>query len=103
MWPNDEIFVATTAHAAGLTIADINDCGDTFYDGASFQYNKSFSASDYERFLTQDEGPAMFHPVLYGDEYHERLKRLAEHRNRTETGRRFHNRLKSLVTRICRW
>lgn len=45
----------------------------------------------------------MFHPVLYGEEYHQRVKRLAEHRNRKETGRRFTNRLKSCISRSRRW
>lgn len=103
LWPNDEIFVATTAHHAGLSIADINEYDDTLYDGEFFQYNKSFSAADYEGFLMQSGGPAMFHPVLYGEEYYQRVKRLAEHRNRKETGRRFTNRLKSCISRSQRW
>lgn len=60
LWPNDEAFVATTIAASGLSLADLNALGRSFYDADTFGYTHMIDLADVPA-----TGPAkLFHPVL---------------------------------------
>lgn len=60
LWPNDEAFVATTIAALGLSHADLNALGRTFYQTDSFGYDNALDSSS----ITSDGASQLFHPVL---------------------------------------
>jgi len=75
LWPNDEGFVATALTAAGFRCRDFNDLGRAYYDEASFTFD---SPIDGDRFAPPANRPWLYHPVLAGDAYRDKMARLRD-------------------------
>lgn len=73
LWPNDEVFTATTLMRAGLTCRDLNADGQV-YDPDRFGF--WWPLSDRQLATEGREGFA-YHPVLNGDAYFRKLFQLA--------------------------
>jgi hypothetical protein len=76
-WPNDEAFTATTLHNAGFTCADLNAFGRTFYEAGTFSGE---GAIDGDAVAPPAGGVKAYHPVLYGEDYRNKVHRLAAKR-----------------------
>jgi hypothetical protein len=76
-WPNDEAFTATTLQNAGFACADFNGFGRTFYEAGAFSGE---GAIDGDALAPAPGGVKAYHPVLFGDEYKAKVKRLAAKR-----------------------
>ena len=81
LWPNDEVFAASTLVRAGLVCRDLNDFGEV-YEAGGFSFWTPFT----ERWVAEAgrEGRA-YHPVLSGQRYFMKLFRLADELGRLET------------------
>jgi hypothetical protein len=73
LWPNDEAFVATTIVQAGLSSSDLKSLNKSLYDDQSFSYEHPIKA---ENFVSDSAGPKLYHPVLWGDDYADKVRRL---------------------------
>jgi hypothetical protein len=72
-WPNDEVFTATTLMRKGFACRDLNALG-AVYDPQTFGY--WWPLSDRQVREQGQEG-AVYHPVLNGDRYFQKLFHLA--------------------------
>lgn len=73
VWPNDEVFVATTLMRAGFDCRDLNAHGEV-YDPQSFGF--WWPISDRQLQAEGRDGFA-YHPVLNGEAYFQKLLQLA--------------------------
>lgn len=64
LWPNDEIFVATSLIHAGFTTADLNEFGRQVYDTSSYSYD---TVIDGESLNPPPAMPFLYHSVLCGE------------------------------------
>lgn len=80
LWPNDEGFAATTAAAAGLTMADLNDAGERFYDAETFSYTNII---DGAHVAERQTGARLLHPVLAGDDLARKRERMQAETTKT--------------------
>ena len=72
-WPNDEGMVATTLLNADFVCRDFNAFDRSFYDATTFSFKQ---AIDGDSFDTLRQASVMFHPVLFGKQYRDKLARL---------------------------
>ncbi len=100
LWPNDEAFVATTLHAAGLICRDFNDFGRSFYDLKSFSFE---NVIDGHAFTAEAPELRMYHPVLFGEAYARKLERLNAPRNLDTPTKRRIRRVLSEINRRTAW
>ena len=72
LWPNDEVFVATTIGASGLSFADLNGLGRSFYDADTFGYNRVIDPAEVSSLART----MLCHPVLTVEDQERRRARL---------------------------
>jgi hypothetical protein len=90
-WPNDEVFVATTLHGAGLHCRDFNDFGAPVHDEQSFGFFEPIDGEHFQRELALRPGFRIFHPVLFGEEYERKVRKLNDYAERSERWKRLRN------------
>ena len=101
LWPNDESFAATAAMAAGLSIADVNDLGERFYEGDTYSYTNVIDGS---RFMPEGAAPRLHHPVLFGDDLARKLRRLKDdHSAPTPLPERVYRKIIATANGAMRW
>ena len=101
LWPNDESFVATAAVAAGLSIADLNDLGERFYDAETYSYT---NVIDGARFVPDSAAPRLHHPVLFGEDLARKLQRLKDdHSAPTPLPERAYRKIVAAANGATRW
>jgi len=74
-WPNDEAFVATEIVYGGLSAADLNDFGPPAYSSDTLGFDKPIDGAAGTLIQLQS---MIYHPVLYGSAYRERIERISE-------------------------
>jgi len=101
LWPNDEAFVATAVEAAGLSFADFNALGQTFYDDTTFTYTEVI---DGDGFAGGEGPPRLYHPVLSGEDLARKRRKLVEdHGKPTPRWERAYRRAAAAVNGATRW
>ena len=73
LWPNDEGMVATTLKNGPFECRDLNDFGAVFYDSDSFTFD---GATNGECLRSTTREIRIHHPVLFGQQYEDKLNRL---------------------------
>jgi len=101
LWPNDEAFVATAVGAAGLSSADFNALGKTFYDDETFTYTEVIDADE---FVPGDGPPRLHHPVLSGEDLARKRRKLVDdHGKPTPRWKRAYRRGAAAINGATRW
>jgi hypothetical protein len=103
LWPNDEVFVATTLKTAGLDCRDLNDGPVPVYDAESFGYFRLIEGARFERELRGAAAFRIFHPVLYDEDYARKQEKLTSFAATGDTWRRRRNRLAARILSLTRW
>jgi hypothetical protein len=103
LWANDELFAATTLMANGLSCRDLNSYGAPVYDEAEYSFETVFEGSQFENDLAQRSGIHMFHSVLYGDDYHAKIAKLAHYEQRSERLKTMINLVKKQINLRRKW
>ena len=88
-WPNDEVFVASTLIRQGFTCRDFNEFGQ-IYDEAWYQFWKPHTQGEIE---AEGRRGWIYHPVLGGSRYFEKLSRWAIKRGQLDELERVVDRL----------
>ena len=73
LWPNDEIFVATTLAHARLKFSDLNSFSADLYDESSYAFDLVL---DGDRFTPPANVPRLYHSVLRGQALKAKLERV---------------------------
>lgn len=100
LWPNDEAMVATTLCHARFACRDLNDFGTTWYDDVSFSFTEPL---DGDSFRAGSDGLRIFHPVLYGEQYHRKVARLQEAGAPRSRGRELAIRVAAKINSLMPW
>ncbi len=75
LWPNDEAHVATALANGGFMCRDFNDFGRPLYTPETFSFHTPI---DGDRLAPVDDTLRMHHPVLFGEAFQRKVKRLGE-------------------------
>lgn len=74
-WPNDESFVATTLSNDGSVCRDLNSFGRVFYNGTTFSF---FAPHDGDTLVMADDEVLVYHPVLFEEDYKQKVRKLKQ-------------------------
>lgn len=72
LWPNDEVFVATTLKEAAMQSADLNGLDHLFYGKDTFGYGRAVDPSEVDALASTK----LYHPVLTTEDQTRRAARL---------------------------
>ncbi|RRA47924.1 hypothetical protein [Acidipila sp. EB88] len=72
-WANDEAFVATTLSNSPFTCRDLNDFGPTLYTTETLTFHAAFNGSTFQE---HQEPMTIYHPVLFGEAYERKRRKL---------------------------
>jgi hypothetical protein len=102
-WPNDEVFVATTLTRAGLDCRDFNESGPLVHDEQSFGFFAPIEGEHFQRELAARPDFRIFHPVLFGEEYQRKVRKLENYAARSERWKRLRNGVLGWINGFRRW
>lgn len=94
-WPNDEVFVATTAVKDGFEATDFNDVGGPWYSAASFAYAVTLDGDN----LPAARGAQLLHSVRWLEDGEKRTLNPRSRDDRTRLTRR----VAKLILPYLRW
>ncbi|WP_353467425.1 hypothetical protein [Sphingomonas faeni] len=102
-WPNDEAFVATTLAADGrLDVRDLKEVWPNLYDAATFTFTQPIKGEDLE-IMPINERLIMYHPVLFGQDFADKLARLKIQVAVESILLRVRRKVYSKIARLRRW
>lgn len=99
LWPNDEVFVATTIKAAGLSFADLNGLGNSFYDAETFGYDHVINLAEISALAPTK----LYHPVLTIEGQRRRAARLGTNAKDHRNSRRLRTAVLKRLNKWTRW
>jgi hypothetical protein len=100
-WPNDESFVATMLNNnPEMTCRDLNDFDRTLYNDDTLSFWKPL---DGDALRMQDDRLTIYHPVLSGDDYQAKIRRVEAPQSDRRLVRRIKRRLVREVNKRTSW